>query len=225
MDILFVRHAQPRWIVDGLNRVDPDLTELGARQARLVAARLGAEGPWDELLVSPTTRTRMTAAPIAEAIGLEPTIVDDLEELKTPGLADTPEHEVEALFAQLDARHPDDWWEGFPDGETFREFHLRVTGCVSDILRGRSFAPRHEPHVYDVAQDPGRIVVVGHAGTNAVAIGHLLGLDPVPWEWERFVSPHASVSLLRTVELAGGHVFGLRAFADVHHFADGEVSR
>ncbi|HSG79671.1 MAG TPA: histidine phosphatase family protein [Acidimicrobiia bacterium] len=225
MEIVFVRHAQPRWIVEGLNKVDPDLTDLGVHQAVLVADRLGADGRWDELLVSPTTRTRLTAAPIAEAIGIEPVVVEDLEELRTPGLADTPAHEVEALFARLDARHPDEWWDGFPDGEAFRDFHLRVTGCVADLLEERSFLARHEPHVYDVETDPGRIVVVGHAGTNAVAIGHLLGLDPVPWEWERFVSPHASVSVLKTVPLAGGHVFGLRSFGDVGHFGTGEVTR
>ncbi len=84
--------------------------------------------------------------------------------------------------------------------------------------------PRHEPHIWDVDQDPGRLIVVGHAGTNAVAIGYLLGLEPTPWEWERFVSPHASISRLRTKPLAGGHVFGLRSFGDVAHFAADDVT-
>ena len=225
MDIAFIRHAQPAWIVDGLNKLDPELTDLGVAQARLTAHRLAELGPWDELLVSPTVRSRRTAAPIAAEVGLDAQIIDDLEELKTPGLADTPAHEIEALFETLDARHPDEWWQGFPDGETFRQFHLRVTGAMADILERRTFRARHEPHVYDVAIDPGRVLIVAHAGTNAVAIGHLLGLDPVPWEWERFVSPHASISLLRTKPIAGGHVFGLRSFADVGHFPVDHVTR
>ncbi|MDX1691661.1 MAG: histidine phosphatase family protein [Acidimicrobiia bacterium] len=224
MEIVFVRHAQPEWIVDGLNRIDPDLTERGERQAAAVAERLAEHGPWNELLVSPTLRTRRTAAPIADALGVEPTIVDCLEELRTPGLKDTPAHEIEELFARLDARHPEEWWEGFPDGETFRAFHLRITGCMADLLEQRTFSTRHEPHVYDVEGDPGRIVLVGHAGTNAVAIGHLLGLDPVPWEWERFVSPHTSISILKTKPIAGGHVFGLRRFGDVAHLSGDDIT-
>ena len=59
--------------------------------------------------------------------------------------------------------------------------------------------------------------VVAHGGTNAVALGFLLGLDPTPWEWERFVLGHASIASVRSVSLAGGHVFSLRAFNDQEH--------
>jgi broad specificity phosphatase PhoE len=42
-----------------------------------------------------------------------------------------------------------------------------------------------------------RLLLVAHAGTNSVVLGHLLGLSPEPWEWERFASAHASITVLR----------------------------
>jgi len=59
-----------------------------------------------------------------------------------------------------------------------------------------------------------RIAVVAHAGTNGVLLCQLLGLDPVPWEWDRFVIQHASVSRLHSFELGDGHSFSLTRLSD-----------
>ncbi len=50
-----------------------------------------------------------------------------------------------------------------------------------------------------------------------MALGYLLGIPPVPWEWERFVSYHASVSVVRPLAISGGHAFSLFRFSDVGH--------
>ena len=73
------------------------------------------------------------------------------------------------------------------------------------------------PPLWTLHHPARRIVVVAHAGTNATALGHLLGIPPVPWEWERFVSFHASVSVVRPLEISGGHSFSLFRFSDVDH--------
>ena len=39
----------------------------------------------------------------------------------------------------------------------------------------------------------------------------------MPWEWERFVSFHASLSVLRPLEINGDHAFSLFRFSDVDH--------
>ncbi len=65
-----------------------------------------------------------------------------------------------------------------------------------------------------------RVVVVAHGGTNAVSLGFLLGIEPVPWEWERFVSFHASVSTIVPIGISGGHSFSLFRFSDVSHLPD-----
>ena len=40
MEIVLIRHGEPEWVRDGLNVVDPPLTERGRRQAERVAAVL-----------------------------------------------------------------------------------------------------------------------------------------------------------------------------------------
>jgi probable phosphoglycerate mutase len=41
----------------------------------------------------------------------------------------------------------------------------------------------------------------------------------VPWEWDRFVTGHASITRLVTMELADGHTFSLTKLSDVEHLA------
>ncbi|MFZ1490191.1 MAG: histidine phosphatase family protein [Ilumatobacteraceae bacterium] len=62
-----------------------------------------------------------------------------------------------------------------------------------------------------------RIALVAHAGTNSVTICHLLGLDPTPWEWERFVLGHGSISRVESLQLGDGHTFSLSRLSDLEH--------
>jgi probable phosphoglycerate mutase len=79
-------------------------------------------------------------------------------------------------------------------------------------------------HLWNL-DDPGkRVVIVAHGGTNAVILGYLLGLDPVPWEWERFAQPHTGVSRLTMVRIADGWAFSLRQLGDVAHLHPGMVT-
>ena len=63
MEIVLIRHGEPEWVRDGLNVVDPPLTERGHRQAERVAAALDGE-EFDEIVISPLLRPRQTAAPL-----------------------------------------------------------------------------------------------------------------------------------------------------------------
>ena len=58
---------------------------------------------------------------------------------------------------------------------------------------------------------------MAHAGTNSVALCHLLGLAPTPWEWERFVIGHASVSTVRMLGLGDGVTFSVAKLSDNEH--------
>lgn len=216
VDIVFVRHAQPAWIADGVGVIDPPLTEQGRRQAEAAAAYLAGE-EWNEMLVSPAVRARETAEPIAAATGLRPNVVADLTEIRMPDWSGTPAETVDRIFREARHRPPEEWWEGMPGGESFRDFHERITTTLFRLLGDRGVRPRREPHLWDIAESPGRILVVAHGGTNAVALGFLLGLDPTPWEWERFVSPHASVSRIHAKSLAGGCVMGMTSFGETGH--------
>ena len=45
----------------------------------------------------------------------------------------------------------------------------------------------------------------------------MLGLEPVPWEWDRFVTHHASITRLSTMEMRDGYTFALNRLSDVEH--------
>jgi probable phosphoglycerate mutase len=103
-----------------------------------------------------------------------------------------------------------------PGGESFRDFHARVTIGLSAELEGLGLERRGDG-LWEVAPDVPEITMVAHAGTNSVVLGHLLGLEPEPWEWERFASDHASLTRLRSTRIADGHIFSLQGFSDVSH--------
>jgi probable phosphoglycerate mutase len=69
------------------------------------------------------------------------------------------------------------------------------------------------------------VLLVAHAGTNAVLICHLLGLQPVPWEWERFVLGHASISRVEALHVGDGYTFSLTRLSDVEHLTPDQRTR
>lgn len=220
MELVYIRHGQPEWDRDGRAIDDPVLTELGEEQARhLGQAFLGR--PVDRLLVSPLVRARQTVAPIAEALQMEPEVLDWLAEIAAPAWQGSPSEVVEKAFADGRARPLDEQWDGLPGGESFRDFHRRIVGGLSGLLTELGVERLTDyPAVWRL-QDPGpRVVIVAHGGTNAVSLGHLLGIEPVPWEWERFVSFHASVSVVRPVPISGVHSFSLFRFSDTSHLPE-----
>lgn len=220
-----MRHAQPEWSRDGRSVDNPGLTDLGHAQGKLVGERFRGASV-DALLVSPLVRAQETAGYIAEALQMEPTTLDWLAEIGAPGWADEPTEVVEQLFADLRRRPVDDHWQGIPGGESFRDFHVRVTTGLQgylDELGGERV--NDAPALWHLDQPARRVVVVAHAGTNATALSYLLGIEPVPWEWERFVSFHASVSEIEPIDISDEHAFSLLRFADVSHLPPDHQTR
>jgi broad specificity phosphatase PhoE len=217
MELVLVRHAQPEWARDRTAQVDPGLTTVGREQATLAAGRLAAE-EFDRILVSTATRARETAAPILQRLAL--TRADErpwLHEIHMPAAWEgTPSEEVGRALAQARGRPRDEWWDGLPGGESFRDFHARVTQGLVEELAALG-VHRDAAGLWHVPDGSPRLLLVAHAGTNSVVLGHLLGLDPEPWEWERFASDHASLTVLRSTPIAGGHIFSLQRFSDVGH--------
>jgi probable phosphoglycerate mutase len=161
--VILVRHAQSEHHVLGLSGgwTDTPLTELGHRQAHLVAQRLKAElGETPiRLFTSDFLRTRNTAQHIAEAFGVEPIPDARLREFNNGEAAGLTR--AEAL-----ARWPED--EGpwhvdhrqWPGGETWREFHNRAGAFIDAV----PFEPLP--------------IVVSHGGTIDTMIARWLRLDP-----------------------------------------------
>ena len=217
MEIVLLRHAQPEWNRGRATQIDPELTELGHRQAQHTADRLAGES-FDAVLVSTAVRARATAAPLEGRVVTSCTIERDwLHELRLPDAwQGSPSEEVGRVLREARRRPRDEWWDGLPGGESFRDFSARVTAGLLDELAWFGLQ-RGFDRLWQVP-DPGlRVLVVAHAGTNSLILGQLLGLQPEPWEWERFASDHASLTFLRTVPIATGHIFALQRFSEVAH--------
>jgi probable phosphoglycerate mutase len=220
MDILFVRHGQPQWAVDGFSQTDPHLTDLGREQAELAAHRIATDpkAPAAELIVSPAARSQETSQPIARETQLPVETIDGLLEIQMPDWQGVTEEVVIDIFKTTRHRSPDEWWDGLPGGESFRDFHDRVTTALDALLAERGITKNHEdPRLWDIANEPGRIVIVAHGGTNSVCLAHLMGAPPSPWEWEKYVLFHASFARVKFIPLAGAHVSSLRTFNDQDH--------
>jgi len=219
MDIVFIRHGQPQWAVDGLSQTDPFLTDLGQEQAKLAASRIAADPKQaTELIVSPAQRSQQTADPIAAGTDLTPITVTDLVEVKMPDWEGVTEESVIEIFKTTKDRTPEEWWDGLPGGESFRTFHDRVTSALDSLLADRGvFRDPIDPSLWHMSEDPGRLVIVAHGGTNSVCLTHLLGIPPAPWEWERLVLFHASFARVKMIPLAGAYVPSLRTFNDQDH--------
>jgi probable phosphoglycerate mutase len=225
MEIVLVRHAEPEWVRDGYTVDDPPLTARGHRQAAALATRL-AEESFDEVYVSPLLRTRQTAAPYLRRARIEVSLEAWLEEIRNPIWHGTPAEKAEEAFKADRARPSQERWSGLPGGEEVRSFVARVRDGAARFLAARGIIPTGGPLPVWSVRDPSRkILLVAHAGTNTVTVCHLLGLEPVPWEWERFVLGHASITRLEALELGDGSTFSLTRLSDVEHLPPADRTR
>ena len=217
MQIVLVRHGEPEWVKDGLSVVNPPLTDRGHRQAILASRRLHDEH-WDEVVCSPLLRARQTAAPLLDTLGRSEVIDPWLEELRNPVWHGTPAEKLEAAFREQRKLPSHEWWGGLTGAEPMRDFVHRIrTGCTGFLAdRGVERLPGELP-VWRIDDPEQRIVLVAHAGTNSVIVSTLLGLPSVPWEWDRIVIGHASITRIESFEMGDGHTFALTKLSDVEH--------
>lgn len=100
MDLILIRHAQP---LRSAETADPELSDLGHRQAAAVGERLASE-PISVIVASSMHRARQTAEPTAGHFGLGIELRDDLREADehlgsyTPGEQMTADDEVVKRF-------------------------------------------------------------------------------------------------------------------------------
>lgn len=225
MEIVLIRHGQPEWVRGGLAVTNPPLTELGHHQARRLASAL-ADEPFDEILVSPLVRARETAAPLLELLGRDEIVDPWLEEIRDPMWHGSPAEKAAEAYAELKGRKAEDRWHGLEGGESIRGFVTRMRAGASTFLADRGVVRSDaDLPIWQIAEPGARIALIAHAGTNSVTIGHLLGLDPTPWEWDRFVLGHTSVSRVEAMELEDGYTFTLTKLSDLEHLDRNDRTR
>ena len=167
--ILLIRHGQsapyvpgrPFPLVDGHG--DPELSELGHFQARLVADRLVTE-PLAAIYVSTLTRTRQTAAPLAAATGLEPIVEPDLREVF---LGEAEGGQLREMFATdhpiARALRAHNDWGVIPGAESNAQLTERVVRAVEGM------ADRHRGEM---------VAAFCHGGVIAAMLTHIAGAGP-----------------------------------------------
>jgi probable phosphoglycerate mutase len=218
VEFVLIRHAQPEWVRNQLNVVNPPLTELGHAQAERLAKALDGES-FDELYVSPLVRARQTAAPVLVALGFDEAVEPWLEEIRDPDWHGQPAEGAAKAYKALKQRVAVDQWDGVEGGEPMHEFVGRVRGGATDFLERRGIRRVNgELPVWEIDDPDRRIGLVAHAGTNSVFACLLLGLEPTPWEWDRLVMRHASISRLIALPIGDGYFFSLSSLSDVEHF-------
>ncbi|GAA4052785.1 histidine phosphatase family protein [Arthrobacter methylotrophus] len=137
MRLLLIRHGQTSGNV--LGQLDtafpgPGLTELGERQAAALPNSLAGED-FTAIYASTLIRTQLTASPLANALGLEATVLDGLQEIEAGALEKLTDHEshhqyMSTVFAwtdgDLDIRMP-----GAGDGH---EFFARYDAAIAKVV-------------------------------------------------------------------------------------------
>jgi 2,3-bisphosphoglycerate-dependent phosphoglycerate mutase len=201
MQLVFVRHALPERIHSGADDqpggpADPQLTELGQRQARRVVEALAGEDVAG-LYSSPMARARGTAAPLAAALGREPKLLPGLAEYDVDSPHYVPVHEMPRL-------DPAGWRRLLagllPESINVDAFRERVVAAVEGVAgahAGRETA-----------------VLVAHAGVVNVYLAHVLEIPrPLAFPLDyagitRVIAGRDGRRLVRTVNEIG-HVADL----------------
>ncbi|MFT3854652.1 MAG: histidine phosphatase family protein [Ilumatobacteraceae bacterium] len=197
-EILLIRHGRSADVAPGSpESADPPLHEIGVEQATRLAERLAGK-EIHAVASSHLARARQTAAPLAEALGLDVEVFVDLEEVR---LGDWSNGELRRRAATDDpeflAWAATGRWDGIPGGEGDDSLRTRVTTIVE------SLADRHRGRT---------VAVVCHGGVIAAYLAHVLGIERSLW----MAVENTSVSV---VHLGPAGPFVVTA-NDCHHLYD-----
>jgi probable phosphoglycerate mutase len=193
------QHSLERRFSGSGGRLDPPLVPEGVAQVEAAAAELVSRGGADVLVCSPMLRTRQTAEILGRSLGLEPVVVEGLEEGRF-GDWDG------ATFAEVMTRWPQalEAWLGSPEvappgGESLQDIHSRAGAALQGVLDRYRGA---------------RIAVAAHVGTIRALTAR--ALDAPLLSMNRMELAPASITTLTWY--ADGNA-SMRSFAETGHLA------
>lgn len=193
---LLIRHGHTRATEEGRLYTDPDapLTENGRAQAQALAGWLPEQRP-DLLLTSPSRRVRSTADIIAAALGVEPVVIDGLNEWKVGDWEGRTYLDIKKSEPELYGRwSADPIHNAPPGGESIAEMAGRVKRSLGEMIA------RFEGT---------RLALVTHAGIIRGAIVEALGI-PVENFWRISVPVGTVTRVDFSVNFAIVHYMALR---------------
>ncbi|GAA2647648.1 MULTISPECIES: histidine phosphatase family protein [Nonomuraea] len=188
--LVLVRHGESVWHAE--NRYagisDIALTPLGVRQAARLAAWAGG-AQLSAVWASTLSRSRLTAEPCAEAVGVPLRVDERLRELAFGEAEGLTAAEMSSRFPQArEAFTTDPVAHHLPGGEDPVKAAQRFTECLHDIA----------------AEHPeGRVLVVAHTTIIRLALCGLIG---VPLREYRRLFPFLSNGALTEIALRDGDI-------------------
>lgn len=191
-EVLLARHPQVEANVRGafVGKTESPFTEVGVRQADLLAAYIAAWGP-TSVHASPRERARVVASDAAARAGVPLHVDDDLAEIDFGAAEGLTFEEAQRHGVAIDLLGGPPEAAPFREGEEWHEFMRRVQAAA---LRIETCGPR--------------IAVVTHGGVVRGLVTHWMGLSHHS-AW-RFAVANASVA---TLTVSGGsgtlRTFGL----------------
>ncbi len=208
-ELFIVRHADaipeedeiiPSGVYDDL-----PLSRVGREQADALAKRL-SDLSFNAIYSSPLRRCLETAAPVAQRLGITPTIVPDLKEIRLGQVNQLPHdvNDLAALTKALQTRQIEivriaggaGNWDAIEDSEPSKQFRQRVVRALDEIAH-------HHPGE--------RVLAFAHGGVVNAYIAEVLGLE------RDFFFPAGNTSIT-IVRVAANHRV-LFVLNDVAHLA------
>jgi probable phosphoglycerate mutase len=203
-----VRHGNAPWVRDGVTVDDPALGQRGTGQCKALAQELSGK-KFDLVLTSPVKRALETIAVAGDGLAT-PKVQDWLAEIRYPTWQGQPPEVAARALAGARVLPAHERWNAFEDsGEGIRSFTDRVRSGLRHFLSGIQVCPTVESGsvLWEMDSVEHEILVVAHAGSISTAISMLLGMEPTPWEWERFQIGHCSITRLITIPIGHKYVF------------------
>jgi probable phosphoglycerate mutase len=141
-------------------------------------------------------RAAQTAEIVAEETGLEMIPEPGLREINNGIATGKTKEEAEAFFTK--PTHPLLDWRAYPGGETWREYYLRVAGCMERITRGLD-----RP-----------LLIIAHGGTVVNVVAWWLRIPIEALSDISFITSNTGITIL--VE-TGLEERAIERHNDVHH--------
>lgn len=149
---------------------DVGLTNAGHQQARLVADRL-ARAPVSRIVSSDLRRTTETAAPLAQALGMEAILDARFREIHNGAWTGLTPQEVSESWTEMWQRYVDGHDVQRPGGERWSDVRARVTEGLDEFLAadGTTVVFSHGGPLVIAAAWASGVVVSGNVFKGALA--------------------------------------------------------
>jgi alpha-ribazole phosphatase len=164
LHLMLVRHGETEWNAQRRyqGQSDVPLSELGVRQAKLVAERLAGH-EIDAVYASDLKRARETAQIIVKKNGLNVSSEPRLRELKFGILEGLTFDEAQIQYPEMIAAWLSDFHQTPQGGETIEAFHERLVSLLDDLRR---------------EHDEQTVLLVAHGGPLSEILRIVLELSP-----------------------------------------------